>query len=349
MEKVKIQDIARELNLSRNTVAKALSDKGIVADDTRKRIVTKAVEMGYRKLPQNVANRYCETGGTPASVMILTRTDISPFWNRVICGINLELSAARCNVTIQFANEENEEYWNAPAKPNPDLSGILVLSVYSDKFLKKYLNLNVPMVFLDTGISDSDRSFLRGDVILSEGLYSVERLTRHLTTQGMRKIGFIGDVSYCRTIRDRYEGFLLGLKTEGIVPDKSIIAKKHMPERYYLQHEVEEALSSFAYIPEAVVCANDDIALHLMKCLNARGLSVPEDVAVTGYDNLESLIEHLPPFLSTVRIQHVELGKRLAKQLLWRIENVNAPKELVMVWGDVLIRKSSVKKVSNNV
>lgn len=341
MEKIKIQDIAKELNLSRNTVAKAISSKGTVAPATRKKIVLKAVEMGYTKLPQEIADLYTGNINESKTVMILTRTDVSVFWNRVIMGINHELCARGYGVTLQFANEENEENWNIPANVCQGIAGIVVLSVYSDKFFKKYFDLNIPMVFLDTGISDSDRSFLSGDVILSEGMYAVESLTRHLIAQGAKNIGFIGDVSYCRTIRDRYDGYLLGLKSAGIAPDKSIIAKKHVPERYYFQHEVEEALSSFKFMPDAVVCANDDIALHLIKCLRARGLRVPQDVAVTGYDNLESLIQQLPPFLSTVKIQHLELGKRLAKQLLWRIENINAPKELIMVWGEVIIRESS--------
>jgi LacI family transcriptional regulator len=159
----------------------------------------------------------------------------------------------------------------------------------------------------------------------------------------MKNIGFIGDITYCRTVRDRYDGYLLGLKSADIHPDENIIAAKSAPERYYLKYEVEEALKGFLYMPEAVVCANDDIAMHLIKCLNDKEIRVPEDVAVTGYDNLESIVGHLPPFLSTVNVKHGELGKRLARQLLWRMENPKAPKEIVMLRHGVIIRGSSAK------
>jgi len=289
-----------------------------------------------------MAKRVKSTDDTK-TVMILTRTDVSLFWNTIISGLSEELSREHYNAAITFANEEKEEYWNAPLNTGAGLSGILVLSVYSDRFLRRYLDLNVPMVFLDTGISDSDRAFLRGDVVLSEGYYATESLTRHLIAQGMKNIGFIGDISYCRTMRDRYDGFLLGLKSADILPDDGIIAIKSVPERYYLKYEVEEALTAFRYIPEAMVCANDDIAIHLIKCLNDREIRVPEDVAVTGYDNIESLVGHLPPFLSTVNVKHFELGKRLARQLLWRIKNPDESKEIIMVRTDVIIRGSSAK------
>jgi LacI family transcriptional regulator len=262
-------------------------------------------------------------------------------------GINNELNVHGCNINIQFANEENPQQLDYISGITPTLVGILVLSVYSDKFLWPFLDLGVPMVFLDTGITDVDRAFLRGDVVLNEGLYSVESLTRHLIAQGIKNIGFIGDITYCRSIRDRYEGFLLGLKSTDIEPDESVIAVKHMPERYYLRHEVEEALSCFKYIPEAIVCANDDIAMHVIGALRAREFRVPDDVAVTGYDDLESLIEHITPFISTVKIHHAELGRRLARQLMWRIENPDASKEIIVIRGEVIIRGSSARQAKN--
>jgi len=341
MDAVTIKDIARELRLSRNTVANALSGKNRVAVETRNRIIQKAAEMGYKKLSSEISASI--DGQEANTVMILTRTDVSLFWNNVIAGISEELAMRGQSATIQFANEEKEEYWNTQSVGGHKLTGILALSVYSDRFLRRYLDLNVPMVFMDTGISDSSRAFFRGDVIMSEGFYAVESLTRHLVAQGMRHIGFIGDISFCRTIRDRYEGFLQGLESAGIEPDCAIIATKRQTHRYYQKYEVEEALNAFGYMPEAVVCANDDIALHLITCLNDREIRVPDDVAVTGYDNLEALIKQLPPFLSTVNVRHIEMGKRLVRQLMWRRKNPYAPKEIIMVRGDVIIRSSSAK------
>lgn len=318
--------IAEELNLSPKTVSRALSGKEGVSKRTRGRVAECAEKHKTKMSGQNI--------------MILTRTDVSLFWNSVLSGVS-EILNEHYNVVLHFANEGKGG--DEQLAPLPECAGILVLSVYSERFLRRYIETGVPMVFLDTGISDSDRAFMRGDVVISEGLFSVEVLTRHLIAQGMKHIGFIGDITYCRTIRDRFEGYLLGLKSADITPDYGIIASKRMPEKYYLKFEVQEALAGFAFIPEAVVCANDDIALHLIKCLTDRGIRVPEDVAVTGYDNLEALIEQIPPFLSTVNVPHFELGKRLARQLIWRIEFKNAPKEIVMLRGEVIIRSSSAK------
>ena len=343
MGKVKKIDIANALGISRNTVAKALSDKGAVAYRTRVDVIKKAVEMGYEKLEPEIISKYnvpLDDNQKEKTILIINRKDISAFWNRIIVGINDALAKEGYSVKLVFVNEEDEDHWEISQAEH--ICGLLVLSVYSDTFIEAYLNLNKPIVFFDMSIKNSVESAM-GDVVLSEGLYSVMKIVEHLVAQGVKKIGFIGDTTYYRTIRERYDGFVFGLKSAGIEPDKSIIVKEHNAERYYDKPCVEAALASFGYIPEAIVCANDSIALYLIQCLKDRELRVPQDVIVTGFDNLESLIEQLTPFLTTINIHHYELGKRLVNQIFWRIKNPDAQKEIVMIMGEMMIRDSSIR------
>jgi LacI family transcriptional regulator len=104
--------------------------------------------------------------------------------------------------------------------------------------------------------------------------------------------------------------------------------------------EVEAALMEFPYMPEAIVCANDDIALYVMRYLNAQGLSVPGDVAVTGYDNVEEMSK-VDPFLTTIRVGNQRLGRRTVQQLMWRLKNPNFPKEVIYIGVEVIFRESS--------
>jgi LacI family transcriptional regulator len=110
--------------------------------------------------------------------------------------------------------------------------------------------------------------------------------------------------------------------------------------------EVEAAISAFPYMPEAIVCANDDIALFVIRCLNNRGLSVPDDVAVTGYDNVEGMSQ-VEPFLTTVRVGNQRLGRRLVQQLMWRIQNPTFPKEIVFIGVEVILRQSSNRSIKD--
>ena len=122
----------------------------------------------------------------------------------------------------------------------------------------------------------------------------------------------------------------------------AIIANYHPTHKFYKTEEVEKALAGFPAIPEAIVCANDDIALDVIRCLRNRGLSVPRDVAVTGYDNVEGMAQ-LEPILTTVRVGNQRLGRRLVQQLMWRIQNPTFPKEVVFIGVEVIFRQSTNK------
>lgn len=72
-------------------------------------------------------------------------------------------------------------------------------------------------------------------------------------------------------------------------------------------------------------------------------MSVPQDVAVTGYDNLEGVAQ-VEPFLTTVRVGNQRLGRRLVQQLMWRLQNPSFPKEVIFIGVEVIFRQSSNKK-----
>jgi len=112
----------------------------------------------------------------------------------------------------------------------------------------------------------------------------------------------------------------------GLEVDESIVAVHHLPNRFYEANEIEAVLKKFPYLPEAIVRANDDIALNVIKYLKKQGISIPEDVAITGYDNLEGMMHVVEPFLTTARFSKHGLGRRLAQQLMWGRTIPNLPK-----------------------
>lgn len=345
MKKVTIQDVARELNLSRNTVAKALNNSDTVSYETRYIVIEKAYEMGYSKLSPVVLNQFKLRNKIDESktIVVLTRREISVFWNSIIMGISDELNKYGCKLQFNFISEQDEKNMVLPLDLQADISGMLILSVFSKDYVNQIMRHNIPAVFLDAPSDIHDISSF-GDIIISEGKDSIKRVTLDLIKRGMTKIGFIGDITYCKTIKDRYRGFISALQEAGIEPDKDIIATYHANTKFYVSEEVDSALAKFPYIPEAIVCANDDIALFVMRNLNAKGLSVPGDVAVTGYDNVEELSK-AEPILTTVRVGNQRLGRRLVQQLMWRIKNPNFPKEITYIGVEVIFRESSNKTI----
>ncbi|MGB8454322.1 MAG: LacI family DNA-binding transcriptional regulator [Anaerocolumna sp.] len=343
MKKITIQDVAKELNLSRNTVAKALNNSDMVAYETRYAVIKKAYEMGYTKLSPVILNDFKikDKLEKTKTIVVFARRELSSFWNRIIMGISDELNKNNCRLQFNFISEEDETNHVLPLDMQTDMSGIIILSVFSKSFLELIIKKDVPVVFLD-GPSDVHEISNLGDVLVFEGNNSTRILTEHLINQGMKKIAFLGDTSYCRTIKERYEGYLSALNSHGIQPEDPFVINQHAEHKYYRQEEIAAVLENLPHMPEAFVCANDDIAKDVMLWLKKKGIRIPEDVAVTGFDDKEEA-GLLSPSLTTVHIGNQRMGRRLVQILIWRIENMELPKEVVSINTEVVIRESSIK------
>lgn len=343
MKKITIQDVAKELSLSRNTVAKALNNSETVAYETRYVVIKKAYEMGYTKLSPAVLNEYKikDRLEKTKTVVVFARRELSTFWNRIIMGISDELNKNNCRLQLNFISDEDEENLVPPLDMESDMSGIIILNVFRKSFLDVIIKKDVPIVFLD-GPSNVYEITGLGDVILFEGFHSTRVITNHLLEQGLRNIGFIGDISYCRTIRDRYDGYMDAMSGYNIKPMEQFVITKHVEHKYYRQEEVTNELEKLEYLPEAFVCANDDIAKDVMLWLKKKGIKVPKEVAVTGFDDKEE-VGLLSPSLTTVHIGNQRMGRRLVQRLIWRIENRNLPKEILIINTEVIIRESSMR------
>jgi len=339
MGKVTIQDIAKKMNLSRNTVSKALSNQESVAYVTRLAVIKKAVEMGYVKLSPQVLREYNKGYESDIkTIAVIGRNEISVFWNSIIMGISDEVSRFGYKLQLSFINENDEEELRLPENTK-EADGIILMSVFSRNYIMKIMDTALPIIFLDAP-EDVERFTAYGDIIYYEGKSSVRRLTEHLLEQGLTKIGFIGDVTYCKNIKERYLGFLDAMHSARVAVDEQFVFVEHKKSRYYDISEIEGILSSLGHMPEAFVCANDAIALDVIRCLKKMGYNVPRDVAVTGYDDLEAIAQ-LDPFITTVHVSNLNLGSRLIQQLLWRMEHPDYPREMIYVEGTLLYRGST--------
>jgi LacI family transcriptional regulator len=128
MKKVTIQDVAKELHLSRNTVAKALNNSDTVSYETRYVVIEKAFEMGYSKLSPVVLNEFKLRNkvGDTKTIVVLTRREISVFWNSIIMGISDELNKFGCKLQFNFISEQDEKNLVLPLDLQAEVSGIII-------------------------------------------------------------------------------------------------------------------------------------------------------------------------------------------------------------------------------
>lgn len=344
MRRVTIQQIAGELGLSRNTVSKALSGSDAVALETRLQVVKTACEMGYPSyritMPDSIAPEPNVT--VQQNIVVLSKRETSNFWNRIIMGISDILNARHISLRLQVINEEDEQNCVLPFGEQDQIAGIIVLSVFDVTYIDRLMKLQLPTVFLDAPVHCE--LYLRyGDVVMAEGYHSMRCLTNLLIDQGLDSFCFIGDTTYCRSIADRFEGFRASLMEHGMDVSSQLLYISHNEKRYYDSEEISRVIDSLPYIPDAILCANDDIAKDVYIKLRSIGCHIPGDVSVVGFDNSEAA-EILRPSLTTVAVHNQSMGRRLAATLLERMENRSAPKELICVSTDLLVRESSMHR-----
>lgn len=348
MSKVSIKTIAENLNLSRNTVSKALNNSDAVAMETRQRVIQRAVEMGYGKLEPMLKDQFAsQSEKNRKSIILFAHRDVSSFWDEIVFGIFDKIGQEHYTILYNFISNEDEENGVMPMNVlDDDVAGIILLDVFKREYVQKMLKRKLPLVFLDEPVNKySDQPI--GDCLIIEGFNSVYELTESLIRSGKSKIGFIGDITYCRTIYDRYNGFLQAMIAHNIPVIKDICLISHMPQRYYDFNEVSIQLDNFTIQPDAFVCCNDDVAVWVMNYYKKRGRSIPGDIAICGFDNKKEYTV-MEPSLTTVEIKKNELGSRLAQEMLWRLENINMPFETVVVNTNIKFGESFPKPPENN-
>ncbi len=340
MRKITIQSMAYELGLSRNTVSMALKGNKLVSPETRERVLRYARTNGYCKLTdeQKIDNLYQKTVN---HIMILKRRDAAVFWDKVIGGITEEASQNGCQVHVSIISAEDEETFQLPLGFSDTIKAVLCVSLFSEDYIRKIKETGTMVVMLDS-YKKLEKKEPLGDFIKSEGYDAVASLTKHLLEQGMSKICYVGEnINYCETMYDRYAGFMYAMEQAGIqVNEEQIISDLHT-HNYYSEENFDDIINNLPQIPEAFVCGNDSNARFVTQALRKRGLRVPEDVAITGFDNDEEGM--LDPFFTTVHVDAKWIGRRMVQCFLWRLQHPNAPYEKIIVSGEVIFRSSSKK------
>ena len=150
----------------------------------------------------------------------------------------------------------------------------------------------------------------------------------------------MGDKEHCGSFYERWFGYRLGLEQAGIKPDESLCILAPDASPYNDPDWLISQMNRMPALPDAFVCANDYLAIHLMTALKKKGLSIPGDIMVTGFDGTSqsALVE---PALTTVQIPSIEIGRMSADILLARIRNPELPFSWTHIRTNPVWRKST--------
>lgn len=327
---VTLERVAKLAGVSPSTVSRILNGTAVVSDEKRKAIDEAIAELGF--VPNPVARGLA--GGRTLSIGVVTQAIDSPFYGPALRGIEDELDNAGYSPFFVSA------HWNPVTEGrcidvlrSRRVDGLIVLNGrLSDQALKNTAK-HLPIV-------------VTGRTIKGYGLFALNfdnfaggiLATEHLITLGHRKIAFIAGDPAHPDANERFRGYTTALKNAGI----SFDAKLVIPGDYQVDSGVtatDQLLSSRRKFT-ALFCANDQMAYGAALSLHRRGLRIPEDVSLIGFDDLYHSIYVAPP-LSTVHQPAYELGRLTASSILQMLAGTKPTAE--MPAPELIIRESTAK------
>lgn len=334
---VTMSDIAAELGCSTVTVSKALGDKDGVSDELRQRIKQKANEMGYRV--SYFSKNTKETLTYNIGVLVAKRfiSDASAFYWVVYRYIVELLQKQSYYGILEVISEKDERSGQMPnSVTDKKVDGIIVLGQFSDDYVERILDTQIPVVFLDFYSSRSDV-----ETVLSDNFFGSYTITNHLIDNGHRRIGFIGTITATSSIQDRFMGYYKSLLEHGIpLRDDWVINDRDEDGLSYKTIRLPDEM------PTAFVCNCDRIAYQVVNQLKTMGYHVPDDISIVGYDNhIYSTISN--PRITTMDVNSYRMSSEAVEIMVKKIRDNNYRCGRILVTGK-LLERDSVKNIKDS-
>lgn len=335
-KKVTMQTIADACGLSRNTVSKVFNNRGSVPDSTRKFVLAKARELNYNQFPEAE-----DFNASFQNIALLTHSKPMnhSFGSLLITSFSKQICLEGYNLRVFEIGEEDYVRKVLPSHFIVDeIGGIIAIELFDRDYTRMLCSLGIPTLLVDS-YTRAPSDLMQCDMVYMENYASTIAMTERMIFAGARSIGFVGDVGHCSSFLERWNGFRTAVASAGMVVDRKLCILDDDDEPYGEVDWLLEKINAMPYVPDGFVCANDFIAVRIMQALRRKGLSVPEDVMVTGFDGSPEA-EIVSPALTTACIPSAEIGKIAAGILLERIKTPDIPFKSIFVRTDPVWRES---------
>lgn len=340
--KCTIKSIAEELNLSRNTVAKALSGKGGVSEKTRSIIQEKAREMNYRTV---IGKTPSDISSVPSTILFLTRASVnySDFWVSVIKGIESVLKKHDYTLALGIMEDKDMKEFRFPANlQNPAVKGIIMVEICDPAVCEAVLQYRLPTVTVDMP-RDYDRVIGKLDIVTMENKIHIRRLVTDLIANNCRRFAFVGDLHSSNVglgHQERYETLCETLEKHGLSLDTESSILTATDQQLMNSNYLVSYFKQLKHLPDVYFCGNDWTAIQVMHAAQFLGYSIPRDFSIVGFDNITESQHTIPP-LTTISTPKEQLGIAAANCILDRIQNPDIP-HVYMQYMTSLIWRGSV-------
>lgn len=331
-----IREVAKRAGVSLGTVSNVLNKPEIVAEETRVKVLQVIEELGFVR---NGSARQLRAGRSLYLGLIVLDV-ANPFFTEVARGV--EDAASEAGYAVILCNSDasvtKEEHY-LKILEEQRAQGLLITPVSDDTpYLKRLHERGIAITLIDRPSQSPERCSVTVDDIKGG-----EIAVQHLLEQGHRRIAFINGPLNMRQCVDRLEGIKRALQRSALDPAHSLLTI-NVPTLN--SREGEKSVEALLWLdeatrPSAIFCANDLLALGVMRGLHSRGYAIPRDFSLVGYDDVEFASVLSVP-LTSVRQPKYKLGQAAAQLLLEEIAEPATHQHRQLVYQpELIIRESS--------
>lgn len=331
---VTIRDVAKVAEVSTGTVSNVLNRPSIVAESTRQRVLDAVESTGFIRNTQ----AYQLRGGRSHTVGVVVLDVSNPFFTEMFRGAESCLQIEGYVLMLASTDGSTDRESNfLRAMEEHRVEGVLITPAAADLVgLAGLKTRGVPTVLLDHKATAEEFCSVTVDDVRGG-----ELAARHLFESGHTEFVFVNGPTSVRQCRDRRQGVRKAVRS--MAKSKKVEVTEISVGALTVRHgeEVVDRLLALSPQPTAIMCANDLLALGVLRGLAARGKGVPRDFTVVGYDDL-IFGSMLSPALTSVRQPAFELGVAAAELLLDEVRNPDHRHREVRFEPELIVRASSI-------
>jgi DNA-binding LacI/PurR family transcriptional regulator len=330
---VSLNKVAEKAGVSIATVSRVINDSPTVNPETRMKVQQVIKDLKFK--PNRVAKRLRNKNASSNLLGVLIPDIQNPFYVEVLRGIeDVAFENKYALIMCNFLQDEKKEKLYLDILQSESIDGLIAAPTSEhDQHVINLLKRGMPIVCVDRGLVGVDV-----DVVLVENQKGAFSAVDYLAKSGYKRIAYISGLPQIPSSQQREEGYLEALKANGLKVDKSLI--KYGNSRHESGVKLCSELLDLPKPPDALFCGNNLITLGALETIHKRGVKIPSEIAIIGFDDMYWSISLNPP-LTAVRQPAYEIGKLAAEQLISRINNPSRPTMSMVLKTELMIRSSS--------
>lgn len=336
--RVTIRDVAKKAQVSISTVSKVINDSPTIPSSTKKRIRQIMKELNY--YPNRIARSFAQQSSYTIGILMELKRSyafIDPYLYEILGGI--EEVAQQNGYLLTLSNSDSiVNSGNALDKliMEKRVDGLIIhVASITKNVIQKLEEHDFPYIVI--GQPEYDTNVCWIDI---NNKLAGEIATTHLIEEGYSHIAFIGGKSKDAISAKRQSGYKTVLQNHSIKVNKDYVKEGDADTEggYRMMNELLDLPTP----PDSVVCVSNFVAFGAIKAIQERGLKIPKDIALIGFDNYP-LSQYTDPPLSVVDIDVFELGVHAANALMNKLKNPTLQVQYNMLSPNLIVRESSKK------